>query len=81
MSEERTRFLSFLLAYAHAQASGKTPNDPEDMLMKQAEFLSTQMIKTKADDEEQEEGKERGTTRVLRARATNPISNLARLGV
>ncbi|KZV63725.1 P-loop containing nucleoside triphosphate hydrolase protein [Peniophora sp. CONT] len=42
-------FLSFLLAYAHAQAAGKIPEAPEEMLVKQIEFLSTQMIKTESE--------------------------------
>ena len=69
-----------MLAYAHAQAAGKTPEAPEEMVMKQIEFLSSQMIKTKT-EEEQEEEKEGGMPRFVRARALNPISAQARLGV
>ncbi|VDC04667.1 unnamed protein product [Peniophora sp. CBMAI 1063] len=74
-------FLSFLLAYAHAQAAGKTPEGPEDMLMKQIEFLSTQMIKTKSDEEISKD--EDGGMRMFRGRMAmaNPISAQAMLGV
>ncbi|KZV72316.1 P-loop containing nucleoside triphosphate hydrolase protein [Peniophora sp. CONT] len=73
-------FLSFLLAYAHAQAAGKTPEAPEEMLMKQIEFLSTQMIKTESEDSQDKEN-EAGMPRFVRARAMNPVTAQARLGV
>lgn len=75
------RFLSFLLAYAHAQAAGKTPEAPEEMLMKQTEFLSTQMIKTQSEEREENENEGVPQLRAVRAAMVSRGSVQAGLGV
>jgi len=44
-------FVSFLLAYAHAQSDGKAPDAPEELLFRQIEVLSSQIIETENDSQ------------------------------